>query len=134
MRGKWLIAVTLLIAGCNNVPAFRVLTPQEASSASTDSLCEAYGDLRGVIGQGPHSRDVIRSELTRRGAMSDQDWEDVAAGRVRRGMGKCTVLAMYGSPTVVSEASNIESMALASGTVFVGFQNGTVVSYTGPPQ
>src|SRR6185437_13178964 len=132
MKHAMVAVLALGLCACS-APAFNAMTPEQARAMPTADLCQTYGALATVIGQGPVSRAVIRQELTRRGAMTDADWTMVDNNDVGLGSSKCAVLAEYGRPLMVSENPYSEAMAFDGG-ISVGFKNDRTIVFTSPPK
>jgi len=124
--------VAMCLAACG-APAFNAIAPEQAQATPTFELCQTYGALAVVIGKGPESRAVIRTELTRRGAMTNSDWLAVDNNNLGLGSSKCSILAEYGKPLMVSQNSYSEAMVF-SGGVSAAFKNDRAVVFTAPPK
>ncbi|MDB5800221.1 MAG: hypothetical protein JWL63_1160 [Rhodocyclales bacterium] len=98
-----LSAVATLLTACASSPTFDVKTANLAS-ASTRNLCSAYGAHGGRLAE-------IKSELTKRNALTPEEWTQVENRIAAVGMSECALFAVYPE----EKADDIESIKDAIG-------------------
>lgn len=128
MKHVTILAILALAAGCS--PAVPSLSPRQAASAATENLCWGYGQY-GSLGSGAteQSRQAIRAELVKRGALNAQEWELVDRGALNPGMRRCAVTAELGRP-IVDDGNQVGSEVLGfHDGMFVTLRDGVLVSY-----
>jgi hypothetical protein len=123
-----MLAGVALIASC--APQAQPMTAAQAAASQTEALCWGYAEY-GRIGSdaAAQSRVVVRAELEKRRAIGPDDWSDIDAARISKGISRCEVLAMLGRPTVVNESVNgVEVLGFGS-RAFISLHNGFVIAY-----
>jgi hypothetical protein len=99
--------------------------PEQLKVDGTDQLCSAYG--HSIIG----SSVAIKTELLRRGAISEVGIQQLQNGAVRMGMDRCSVIVLLGMPTITNDTGNIEVLVFGQ-TTFVTFTDGRVTGILAP--
>jgi hypothetical protein len=109
------------------------ITPDQAAAADTDKLCWGYYGYGQIdLKAARVSRQTVRNELNRRGAVTLNEWELVDGLHIDRGLGRCAVLALFGKPMFASENGHVTVLAFANANVTL--ISGRVTAYTVPEQ
>ena len=136
------LAIALFaLAGCAEAP-LEAYTASKVHSMDADRLCIAYFKLTSASNTDAAdlgtSKQTIRSELTARGAVPQFEWRDIKDKFVSRGLHRCSVLAILGSPLSVGvirgPRQTRESWTYDFKGSFVELTDGTVSNYNLPPK
>jgi hypothetical protein len=129
--GALAIACSVLSACATPEPP--ALTPDQAAAVDTEKLCWGYHGYGQIDLQAAQvSRQTIRNELDRRGAVTSSEWTVVDGLHIDKGLGRCAVLALFGKPAFVTENSRVT--VLTFGNAAITLINGRVTAYTVPEQ
>lgn len=120
-----------VLVGC--APSMPILTEAEVQSISnTDSLCQLFHTLHEAQSQSDQASAnmaVVRTELIRRGATSQSEWELTDAGKIQTGMHKCIVFALFGAPVMTSINGAVTYYQFPSADIVI-LQGDVVTSFT----